>query len=50
MHYMKKTIQIRLEPETIKRLKALAESKGHTVSSFVRWLIEIALKKGATKK
>jgi predicted DNA-binding protein len=41
---MKENIGIRLEPEKIKELKALAESKGHTLSSFVRWLIEMALK------
>ena len=37
---MKGTIQIRLEPEKRKQLEKLAKESGHTISSYVRWLLE----------
>jgi len=42
---MKRNIQIRLEPEKRKQLEKLAKESGHTISSYVRWLLEKDFKK-----
>ena len=37
---MKKNIQVRLDPEDIKRLEKEAKKTGHTISSFARLIIK----------
>ena len=37
---MKEIIGIRIEPEERKKLEKLANESGHTISSYVRWLLE----------
>jgi len=37
---MKKTIQTRLDDEDIQALEKEAEKAGHTVSSFIRFLVK----------
>lgn len=46
---MKQNIQVRLEPEDIKKLEKEAEKSGHTISSLVRHIILEFLKRLGVK-
>ncbi len=41
---MKKTVQVKLEEADVTTLKRLAEDKGHTLSSFIRFVIRQFIK------
>ena len=42
---MKKTVQTLIEENDIKRLEKIAELKGHTLSSIIRYIIKLFLTK-----
>jgi len=42
--YMKKTIQTKLDQVDIKKLSEAAKKEGHTLSSFIRFLVKKFLK------
>ena len=43
---MKKTVQVVLDEKDIEKLKGDAEKQGHTLSSFMRYIIKLFLRKG----
>jgi hypothetical protein len=47
---MKKTIQTRLDQKDIDRLEKEAKKKGHTLSSFLRYLVQRFFKEQDGKK
>lgn len=42
---MKKTIQVKLDEEDVKRVRDEAKARGHTVSSLLRYIVAQYLKK-----
>jgi len=47
---MKTTIQARINIKDMERLIETAESQGHTISSFVRYIIKLYLKERYEEK